>query len=137
MPRKYLPWFLLLAVVVVVLGVWVGSLLYRLHSADEKAEAKNSPYSIVYLQTGDIYYGKLHWWPKMYIENPWYLIRNAQTGETNLAPFSSTFSGPSSKMYLNPKQVVWWSALRADSQVAKGLDGAANISLPEGQAPQQ
>ena len=35
-----------------------------------------SPYSAVYLSTGDVYFGKLDWSPSPHIEDPWFLQRS-------------------------------------------------------------
>jgi len=131
MPLKPTVWVIALLILVIGLGAWVGVLLYRLHAAN--GGSSESGYSVVYLQNGDIYYGKLHWWPRPHIEDPWYLVRNLQNGETSIVPFRSTFSGPASNLYMNPAQIVWWAALREDSQVTQGLKSAAQINIPAGQ----
>ena len=86
---------------------------------------KLSGFSAVYLENGDIYFGKLNWFPRLNLSNTWFIQKNTdQTGgsQLNINPFSGIFWGPDSKIYLNRDRVVFTVRLRADSQVAKFLE---------------
>lgn len=113
-----------LAAVVLCLGIWLG---FRFK--DYAAGRNESPYVAVYLRTGDMYFGELSRFPRMKLKNAWHLDRSL--GEDNqprlgLTPMRSVFWGPAETMYLNPQEVVFWSPLRKDSDIAKALAGTGN-----------
>ncbi|MDO8536902.1 MAG: hypothetical protein Q7R94_01495 [bacterium] len=124
--------FILIAVVafLVVLVIFVGSWAFGLLNQDP---AGPSAYSAVYLATGDIYFGKLSWFPRPHLKNVWFLQRTAgPDGQTQLglAPFGSAFWGPVDEVYLNPKQIILWTRLRNDSQVAKAFMNPQSLQPP-------
>lgn len=128
--------FIVLAVIVVVVLVAVGVLIGVKFLAGQPSGAAASAYSAVYLTTGDIYYGKLSWFPWPHLKNVYFLQRGQDAqGQTQLGliPFMSSFWGPVDEVYLNPREVVFWTRLRNDSQVAKALGNPAALQ----QAPQQ
>jgi hypothetical protein len=126
-----------LVLVLILLGVWVGSFL----SGGKQAGA--SGYTAVFLVTGDVYFGKLSWFPSPKLSKAWFLQRSV--GQDNqpqlgLAPFSSVFWGPAGDMYLNPKQILFWAPIKADSQVAKAIENPAAVQQqtpPQSQQGQQ
>lgn len=123
------PVFIIIVLVLVGFGVWLGISLGR------SAAGGASPYSAVYLTTGDIYFGKLSWHPKLRLTNVWLLQRNVDSQnqtQLGLAPFTSSFWGPVDEIYLSPKQVVFWTRLSKDSAVAKAFDNPALLQgLPQ------
>lgn len=109
-----------LVVILVAGGIWIGMVVGR------PSDTSLSPYSAVYLTSGDIYFGKLSWLPWPRLENVWFLQRSQlATGETQLAvaPLRQAFWGPSERVFLNPRQVLFSTRLRADSPVAKAIEG--------------
>lgn len=132
LPKKLL--IILIAVVIVVIGVgvWLG-----VKFLGPKNPAGPSQYSAVYLATGDIYFGKLDFFPWPRMTNVWFLQRSVNQqnqAQLGVAPFDSAFWKPIDEIYLNPKQVVFWTSLRNDSQLAQAL---ANPSALQQQAQQQ
>ena len=118
----------LLGLVLMGLGVWLGSLAFGSGSANPSGP---SPYSAVYLSTGDIYYGKLSWFPSPHLTDVWLLQRQQDAqGQAQVAvePFNSSFWGPVDEIDLNPRQIVFWTRLRNDSKLAQAL---SNPSLLE------
>jgi hypothetical protein len=111
---------LLLAVVVLAAGIWAGYFISKKNSGLLKAKPS---YAAVYLQTGDVYYGEIHWWPKLHLTKVWYPQVDAQ-GQTQLLPYKGLAWGPSDKLYLNPDQVVGWSYLRSDSELIPAFEKA-------------
>lgn len=84
-----------------------------------------SPYSAVYLTTGDIYFGKLSWFPSPHLTNVWFVQRSVDAqnqSQLGLVPFSSAFWGPINAVYLNPKQIVLWTRLRAGTDISRALE---------------
>jgi hypothetical protein len=118
MTRQHIA-IIIVAVVFIVFEVWLGV------TVSHPAPIQGSPYSAVYLSTGDIYFGKLSWLPTAHLENAWRLDRgvNAENEpQTSLSPLSSVFGGPSGEIYLNEKQIIFWARLPADSQIVKVMD---------------
>ena len=112
--KKYIFLFLLIVIVLVIAGVFLGLYL----SQGTSAATQLSPYSAVYLSTGDIYFGELSFAPWPRIKNPWFLQRTSDGENLNISPMAATFWGPSNVVNLNPKEIIFWTRLRADSQVA-------------------
>lgn len=123
------PVFIIIVLVLLGVGVWLGVNLGR------SAEGGASAYSAVYLTTGDIYFGKLSWLPKPRLTNVWLLQRNVDNNnqpQLGLVPFTSSFWGPVDEIYLNPKQIVFWTRLSKDSAVVRAFDNPALLQgLPQ------
>ena len=122
--HKGLAVIVVIAVIVflICVGVMVGARLSGNWMQDNSASL--SPYSAVYLSTGDIYFGKLDWSPTPHIENPWFLQRstNAQGQATvGVYPFSQVAWGPSDSVYFNAKDIVFWTRLSSTSSVAQAM----------------
>ncbi len=117
-----------LIIVLLALGVWIGK------EIGSRSASGPSPYSAVYLSTGDIYFGKLSWFPWPQMTNPWFLQRS-QNQQLSIAPFQSVFWGPVNRMYLNPKEIVFWTRLRNDSQVVMALTNPSGLEGSENQIP--
>lgn len=108
----------LIVIVLIAAGVWIG---YKL--AGSRADG-DSGYSAVYLSTGDIYFGKLSWFPHLRLENAWHLERTVDSANQprfGVIPMESTAWGASGTLYLNPKEVVFWTSVRKDSDVFSAL----------------
>ncbi len=111
-------------------GVWLG---YALSRTGNEAL---SEYSAVYLVSGDLYFGKMKWFPHPHLEDVWYVDRGTQNTQAGIAPFRTVFWGPSDELYISPKQVLWRTRLKADSQVVRALEnnlsGSDSGSVPQG-----
>jgi hypothetical protein len=119
-------------IVLIGLGIWLGLRF------GNSSTAADSPYSAVYLSSGDIYFGKLDWFPKPHIENAWHLSSavDAQNHtQPTLLPLKNLFWGPSQDLYLNEKQIIFWTKLRADSQVAKALADPSSVQSVNSATP--
>ncbi len=129
--------------VLVIAGVWVGLWLFSWIPNPTGP----SPYTAVYMASGDIYFGKFSRFPSPRLTGVWFLQR--VTGANNqqqfsVVPFKSAFWGPVDELSLNSKHILFTARLRNDSQVAKGLanpdlfqkqqTGGTN-QLPQNQAP--
>jgi hypothetical protein len=135
-PKKLLIILLIILVVVLGLGIWLGvKILGR-----QNPEAP-SKYSAIYLQTGDIYFGELSWFPWPSLKNVWLIQRSVDQQnqvQLGIVPLKNSFWGPTDKIYLNPKQVVFWTNLRKDSQLIKALENPNILnSLRQNQQIQQ
>lgn len=103
------------AIVVVLLGLgaFLGAKVIGAPSGD-------SPYSAVYLTTGDVYFGTLKWFPKPRIERPLYLDRGS--AQVALVSFRDVFWGPGDSIYLNPQEIVFSAPIRSDSPLVAILE---------------
>ena len=111
-----------LSIIVVVLligiGVWVGVTMI----AGRSSSSALSPYSAVYLSTGDIYFGKLSWSPSPHMEDVWFLQRGTDAkgnATVGVYPFSQIAWGPSGTVYFNSQQIIFWTRLNGTSSIAQ------------------
>jgi hypothetical protein len=134
---------IILIIVVVVLfvglGVWIG-MRFRAGGAVAN-DPSLSPYSAVYLSTGDIYFGTLVWSPSPHLEDAWFLERgtNAEGNATvGVYPFGQVTWGPSDVVYLNSSQIIFWTRLSSTSSVAQLIaNPSAATAAPQNVAPAQ
>lgn len=103
----------LLVAASVLVVVWKG-----------KEKMKSSEITAVYLSTGDIYFGKMDWFPWPRLKNVWYIQRGttqAQEPQIGLAPFKDVFWSPMDEIYLNPKEIIFWTRVKGGTQLAEAL----------------
>jgi hypothetical protein len=139
MNKKLIIILILVIILIVAVAVWIALVVARPN------ESGPSTYSAVYLSTGDIYFGKLSWfpWPKM--KDVWYLQRGVDQQnqpQLGVAQFKNAFWGPIDEIYLNPKEIIFWTSLRKDSQLTKAFANPTSVQsavppqqVPEGNAP--
>jgi hypothetical protein len=125
---------ILIVIVIVVLfvaaGIWIGVMWI----AGSSSASGLSPYSAVYLSTGDVYFGKLEWFPSPHIEDAWFLQHgmDAKGNPTvGVYPFSQIAWGPAGDLYLNAKQIVFWTRLSDTSSVAEAIANPAAVAPSE------
>lgn len=113
-----------LVVVFLVLAVW------------QIFFAKASYYA-VYTRTGDIYFGKLAKFPSFGLKNVYTLQVNTQDQQNpiRVQKFSDVFWGPEDYLKMNRDQVVWYTKLKSDGQLAQLLAANPNL-IPQQPAPQ-
>jgi len=97
------------------------------------------PYWAVYLNTGDLYFGKLNKFPKLSLSDVYFIQRNPndQQNPFSLAKFNQAFWGPEDKIYLNEKNIVWKTKLRNNSQILQFIKNPAAVQAPPLQQPPQ
>jgi hypothetical protein len=117
---------IIIIVVVVAFLIGVG-ILVGAHVSGGNAATSNaslSPYSAVYLSTGDVYFGILDWSPSPHIEDAWFLQHstNAQGQPTiGVYPFGQVAWGPAGSVYFNSQQIIFWTRLSSTSTVAEAM----------------
>lgn len=112
-------------IVLVALGIWLGSVLMGKGTVNMA-----SPYSVVYLADGEIYFGKLSWFPKTHLSDPWTLQRSMDKNnnvQTSIVEVNKSAWSPVDELYLNEKSIMAWSSLRSDGNMAKLLDNPASF----------
>ncbi len=125
------------AAVVVVLAA--AAVLYFSWSGNSaNADFKSSQFTAVYLTTGDIYFGKMDWFPWPRMKNVWFLQRGVDQKnqpQYGLAPFKGVFWTPIDEVYLNPKEIVFWTKIKDGSELAKALANPAALQSAAEQPP--
>lgn len=116
-------------VVIVLLVLTLGFCVYSELNISKK------PWSVVYLTTGEIYVGKISCFPKLQIHDAYILqlVKKPAEGEEvteetktsfQLTPLKDALWAPK-KLYLNPKQVVFYGPVEENSKVAEAIRGAS------------
>lgn len=119
--------------VIVVLIVLLFTLLFFTLKTNQSSNSEVSKFSAIYLKTGDIYFGKLSWFPRLKIQNPWLLQRAVDANnqpQVSVVPFTDAFWKPVNEIYLNKDEIVFWTKLRGDSPILPFLSGESSNSNP-------
>ncbi len=130
---KFIKIALIVAIIFLMVLVYISFI--------DKTKVVKNPYYAVYLQTGDMYFGKLSRFPKLTLSDVWFLQANtAEQGGAELIKYSNAMFGPKDKMEINKENVVWISKLEDDSQVVTYILQSKNQALqnvqPQATAPQ-
>ena len=126
----------LVPVVVIVLVVVVAAITYQFF-APKSERVDSSKYQVVYMATGQAYFGKLRNTTGEYLvlEKP-YTAQDVQSeqsqqnqqpaagGQTTLLKVSQQAYGPEDVMSLKADQVLFWQNLRGDSKVSQAIKNA-------------
>jgi hypothetical protein len=129
MKKNKIIFFGVLIVVVIVLAVWMGILIAGMQSGSNPDSA--SPYSAVYLSTGDIYFGKLSWFPSPHMTDVWLITRSQdQSGQaqTSLIPFKSVLWGPMDEISFNSQDIVFSTRLKNGSQIVSAMENPSSAT---------
>lgn len=101
-------------------GIMVGA--HVMNNSAANSDASLSPYSAVYLSTGDVYFGILDWSPSPHMEDAWFLERTTNSaGQSAVGayPLSQVSWGPAGAVYFNAQDIVFWTRLSSTSSVAQ------------------
>lgn len=110
-------------VIVVGLAVWAGIMIASNSSVTNVNGP--SPYSAVYLSSGDIYFGRFFSWPSPHMTDVWYLSRTQgadnQT-QVSVQPMKAVFWGPGNEIDLNANDIIFSTRLMNNSQVVQIME---------------
>jgi hypothetical protein len=129
MKKSRMVLFGVVILIVIVLAVWAGIIIAGSFSGNNTNGP--SPYSAVYLSTGEIYFGKLSWWPSPHMTDVWYLQRTQGANnqpQVSIQPMSSVFWGPSDEIDLNAKNIIFSTRLMNNSQVVLTMENPASAT---------
>lgn len=111
-----------------VLGLIAG--LYWYQHRNDQTIARDQ-YQVVYLLTGQVYFGKLQNTSGDYLTlKGVYMLQNQQAdaanaeNTSNILQVSRQVYGPDDSMAIRADQVQFWQNLRSDSKVAQAIDSA-------------
>jgi len=107
---------------VVVLAVALGVVLYWQKVGFE------TRYSAVYLNTGDIYFGKLSRFPRTTLRDVWFLQKEGEGQGVALSKFENAFWGPKDKMVINEESIIWATELTEDSEVVRAIKNPQSVA---------
>lgn len=122
----------IIVLLVIALGVWIGISFV----AGNSSPSAVSPYSAVYLSTGDIYFGKLSMEPAPHMSDAWFLQRGTDSKgnpTVGVYPFSQVAWGPAGDVNFNPQQVIFWTRLSATSSIAQLIENPAQAQAAAAQ----
>jgi hypothetical protein len=122
---KKIMWGVIVIVVLLAIGAGIWMAISTLKDPDG-----SSPYSAVYLTSGDIYFGKLSWFPQPHLTDVWYLEHTTGTdGQTHVsvAPLKNVFWGPVDEITLNAKQILFTTHLNKASQLVSGFENPQSL----------
>lgn len=130
---KFIKIALIVAIILLMILVYLSFI--------DKTKIVKNPYYAVYLQTGDMYFGRLSRFPKLILSDVWFLQASLEEqGGVDLIKYSNAIFGPEDKIEINKENVVWISKLRDDSQVVISIQqnqGAALQSTQPQVVPQE
>lgn len=124
-----LPKLVVLPVVAVVLFGFLAAWLWLIPHGQR---INTSTYQVVYLSSGQAYFGRLQNTGGEYLElkNPYVVQdvqqptdeKSAQPNQTTLVKVRDQVYGPDDSMALRSENVLFWQNLREDSKVAQAID---------------
>jgi len=105
----------ILIAVIIFLLIVLGGVIYWQNGGFEEN------YWAVYLDSGDLYFGKLSEFPQLSLTDVWFLQSNPDSEENpiSLEKLTNIFWGPNDCLYLNQENIIWKVELKDDSQVVK------------------
>ncbi|OGG43357.1 hypothetical protein A3G50_02670 [Candidatus Jorgensenbacteria bacterium RIFCSPLOWO2_12_FULL_42_11] len=110
---------ILLVSVIILLLVLVGFVYWQ------KVGFQGNYYA-VYLETGDLYLGRLNKFSRYSLTDIYYIQRNPDNSQQplTLQRLDQVFWQPENKIKFNPEKVVWMAKLKSGSDVMNFLTGA-------------
>lgn len=113
--QKDIFFLVLIALALMGAGAWLGAFFSRMQSGV-------SSYSAVYLTTGEVYFGKLSWFPAPHLDNVWFVnqaVDEQNRSQPAIVSLATLFWKPSNRIYLNPEQIMLVTRIQSDSEMVK------------------
>ena len=109
----------LLVLVIVLLLILVGIIFWQKMGSQR-------PFYAIYLDTGDLYFGRVgNFFLRYSLTDAYLLQRNPNDSEQpfSLQRWEQVFWQPENKIKINPDKVVWIAKLKTGSEVSNFLNG--------------
>ena len=120
--NKFYKISLIIAIIILAVLVYLSFI--------DKTKAIKNPYHAVYLRTGDMYFGKISYFPKFVLSDIWFLQANAlEQKEIDIVKFTNAIFGPIDRMEINKKDIIWIAKLRDDSDLVGFIEQNQFMSL--------
>ena len=121
---KIILWVLIALLVILLIAIFL--MINRNNSQKD--------YSIIYLDTGEIYIGILRRFPYTQLSNV-YTLQSDQNGKVAVVPMSSTIWAPTTPLRLNPDKIVFSAKISENSQVYQTIVNSNIKPQATGQTP--
>lgn len=119
---------IILVATIVVLVLLVAGIVWQV--------VRMSGYYAFYLSTGDIYFGKLAYFSRYALRDPYYLrISSEEGGPISLERFQEAFWKPGQTLKFNPENIIWITKLDPDSPVVDYIEAKTKGLLPSESIP--
>lgn len=121
---------LLLTVVIVLVVALIAVLAWQVFF-------RGPSYYAVYLRTGDLYFGELTTFPHFGLNHVYMIQVNSQDQKNpvSIQKFTNVFWGPEDSIRINRDQVVWYTPLNPDGQLAQLIRNNPNLTPSQGTQP--
>lgn len=122
----------LLVIVIILIFVLIGIIL------KQTIFSKSSSYYAVYLRTGELYFGKLSFFPSFKLKNVYLLQLNAQNNQNpvSIQKLTNVFWGPEDYLKINKDNIVWYTRISPQSQLVSFFEGNLNPQQQPAPLPQ-
>ncbi|MFH1188789.1 MAG: hypothetical protein V1652_03025 [bacterium] len=126
--------------IILALLIIVGFFIWREVNSQER-------YYAVYLTSGDVYFGKLHFFPSLIMNDAYFLQADStyEEGGYVLSRFSNALWQPEGTIKFNRDHVLWIAELKQDSKAVafirqegdskSSLENASSFSVPQVDMP--
>lgn len=116
---------ILLALVIILAAILISLFIWQ-------GWGRQPSYYAVYLQSGDLYFGRLVRFPYFGLKQVYVLQLNPQNQESpfSIQRFPNTIWGPKDYLKINRDQVVWLTELDPNGQFAQLIRSNPNLAPP-------
>lgn len=123
----------LVAIAILIIAALLSMVFVKGAGSSESQFVDSSKYQAVFLNGGQVYFGKISDLNKQYLKvsNIYYLRVNQQVqpdannaanqNDISLVKLGCELHGPQDEMVINREQVIFWENLKNDGQVAKAV----------------
>jgi hypothetical protein len=95
---------------------------------------KSNRYYAVFLNNGNIYFGKLSTFPRLKLDNALFIATDQQ-GQASLARFKDAIWRPKGPIYFNKDAILFIAPIDPNSDLVKLIEGQTIPQQPVGQPP--
>jgi len=119
-------WIMIVFVAIIVGAIWWYNSSGRATESLPTDEIANGEYQAVFLDSGQVYFGKLKEGKEFYaLTDVFYLQTGAsgldQTSSLSLIKLGSEAHGPEDKMEINKEHILFVEDMKSDSKVVKAI----------------
>ncbi len=104
--------------------VLVASVLVAVVIVSVVPHLRQPRYVAIYLETGEIYFGSMRWFPSPRLSNVMFLQQTQEQG-LQLDRFTNAVWQPQEPLYISRDKIVFWTYLAPTSPVVQAIEGRA------------
>lgn len=102
--------------------VLVASVIVAVVIVSVVPNLKQPRYVAVYLETGEIYFGSMRWFPSPRLSNVMFLQQTQEQG-LQLDSFTNAVWQPQEPLHISRDKIVFWTYLAPTSPVVQAIEG--------------